>query len=209
LITVNIVSTNRLPQSLWGPNDNSRKNHQVPQLMLPVLDHLGLGFREFPDLVAQRGGFLTRQFTAASPAGSRLERDDVVALLGGQERALVPGVAGLTAPEASGPGLAPRQLGVGVFAAGWGRGVARRLVEPVLQLLDLGQKCADDGLRLRRLAGDQFFGEALGVAARRGELASSVSLMSRSRCIRGRGDCYSFTCCSFTLGTMDCFAPLR
>ncbi len=83
-----------------------------------VLDHQGLDLREFPDLVAQRGGVLPRQLTAAPPTGRRLEGDDVVALLAGQERALVPGVSGLTAPEASGPGLAPGRLGVGVFATG-------------------------------------------------------------------------------------------
>ena len=66
------------------------------------------------------------------------------------------GVAGLTAPGARRPAPAPRRLGVGMFGTGRQRGIARRLFEPVLQLLDLGQQCADDGLRLRRLAGDQF-----------------------------------------------------
>ena len=44
-----------------------------------------------------------------------------------------------------------------VFGTGRQRGVARRLLQPVLQFLDLGQQHADDGLRFRRLPGDQFF----------------------------------------------------
>jgi hypothetical protein len=83
-----------------------------------VLGHPGLDLGQFPDLVAQRGGILPRQLPVTAPTGRRLEGDDVVALLGGEERALVPGVAGLTAPEPGGPGLAPGRLGVGVFATG-------------------------------------------------------------------------------------------
>jgi hypothetical protein len=67
------------------------------------------------------------------------------------------GVAGLTPAGARGPGLAAGGLGVGMVGTGRGRGVARRLVEPILQFLDLGEQRADDGLRFGRLAGDQFF----------------------------------------------------
>jgi hypothetical protein len=46
---------------------------------------------------------------------------------------------------------------VGVFGTGRQRGIARRLVELVLQFLDRGEEGAEDGPRFRRLAGNQFF----------------------------------------------------
>ena len=67
------------------------------------------------------------------------------------------GVAGLTAPQARGLGLAAGWLGVGMFGTRRDRGVAWRLVEEVLQFLDLGEQRADNGLRFGRLVGDQFF----------------------------------------------------
>jgi hypothetical protein len=67
------------------------------------------------------------------------------------------GVAGLTTPAARRRGLGSWRLGVGMFGTGRHRGVARGLVELVLQLPDRGKERADDGLRFRRLAGDQFF----------------------------------------------------
>src|SRR5262249_626099 len=94
-----------------------------------------------------------------APAGRRLEGEDVVALLGGQEGALLPGVAGLTTRTAGRLGLGSWRLGVGGFGTGRGRGVARGLVELFLQFLDLGEQRADDGLCFRRLAGNQLFGD--------------------------------------------------
>jgi hypothetical protein len=122
-----------------------------------VLDDQRLDLGEFPHLVAQRRGVLTGQPSSTSAAGRWLEGDDVVTLLRGQERAPVLGVAGLTAPLARRPGLGPWRLGVGMFGTRRYGGVARRLVELVLQLLDLGEERADDGLCLRRLTGDQCF----------------------------------------------------
>ena len=69
----------------------------------------------------------------------------------------MPGVAKLTTPAAQGAGLGPGRLGMGMFGTRRDRGVARGLVELVLQFLDLGEQGADDGLSFRRLAGDQFF----------------------------------------------------
>jgi hypothetical protein len=71
----------------------------------------------------------------------------------------MPGVTGLTTPTAGRLGLGSWRLGVGVFGTGRQRGVARGLVELVLQLPDLGEEGADDGLRFRRLAGNQLFGD--------------------------------------------------
>jgi hypothetical protein len=45
----------------------------------------------------------------------------------------MPGVARLTTPAAQGAGLGPGRLGVGMFGTRRDRGIARRLVEPVLQ----------------------------------------------------------------------------
>ena len=69
----------------------------------------------------------------------------------------MPGVAKLTTPAAQGAGLGPGRLGVGMFGTRRGRGIAWRLVEAVLQFLNLGEQRTDDGLRFRRLASDQFF----------------------------------------------------
>ena len=67
------------------------------------------------------------------------------------------GVARLTTRTAGRRGLGSWRLGVGMFGTRRDRGVARRLVELVLQFLDFDEQGADDGLRFRRLAGDQFF----------------------------------------------------
>src|SRR6516164_6403397 len=97
-----------------------------------VLGHPGLDLGQFPDLVAQRRSVLPHQCPATAAAVRRLEGDDAVALLGGEERALMAGVAGPTAARGRGPGRAPWRLGVRMFATGRRRGVARRLVQPVL-----------------------------------------------------------------------------
>ena len=67
--------------------------------------------------------------------------------------------AGLTTRTAGRRGLGWWRLGVGVFGAGGQRGVARGLVELVLQWPDRGEEGADDGLCFRRLAGNQLFGD--------------------------------------------------
>src|SRR5437763_12483865 len=66
------------------------------------------------------------------------------------------GVAGLTARPALRLGPAPWRLRMGVVRTRRQRGVPRRLVQPLLQLLDLRQPYANDRLGFRWLPGNQF-----------------------------------------------------
>src|SRR5262249_43798390 len=143
------------------------------QPMPLVFDDLGLDLGEFPHLMTQRRGVLSRQLSATAPAGRRLQGDDLVALCRGEERTFMPGVAGLTTRTAGRLGLGSLRLGVGVFGTGRQRGVAWGLVELFLQLPDRGEEGADDGLGFRGLAGNQLFGDLQRHALHVGEKQAS------------------------------------
>ena len=88
----------------------------------------------------------------------------MVAVFGGNQRPLVFLVARLAAASLLRLPLLPLRLGVRMLRAGRQRGVLRRLAfdlpsqVPIrLQLRNLRQQRADDRLRFRRLASNQFF----------------------------------------------------
>jgi hypothetical protein len=68
--------------------------------MALVFGDSGLDLGQFPDLVSQRLRVGSRQRGGAATAGGRPTGDDVVTLLGGEQRPLVFGMAGLAADTA-------------------------------------------------------------------------------------------------------------
>jgi hypothetical protein len=160
---------------------------QVPHTHKSYLAHLIAVYRLLeaqgcPEAVCRAGLFHsiygTERFQGFTLPLAR--RGEVRALIGNRAEYL----AELAAQAARGPRLTSGRLGVRMFGAGRRRGVVRRLLEPVLQLLDPGEQRADDGLRLRRLAGDQFFRDLqwdalhVGEKPARGQ-AGSLSASSR------------------------------
>ena len=87
--------------------------------------------------MTQRRDILPQQLSATAATDRRLQEDHVMTLIGGQKRALMFGVARLPPGFALRRGLASWRLGVRMFGTGRQRGVTRRLVEPLFQLLNL------------------------------------------------------------------------
>src|SRR6185312_5085012 len=81
----------------------------------------------------------------------------IVTLFRGKEGPLLPDVPRLPTGFTLRRRLVPRRLGVRMFGTGWQRGVAWRLVPTRFQLLNPGQEQANEGLRFRSLASNQFF----------------------------------------------------
>ena len=137
------------------------------QPMPLILGHMRLDLGQFPHLMPQRLGVAAGELRAAAATLGRLQRLNVVALVGGnQGRSCF-----------SWPGCPPRfffdlrfggcGLACGCCVLG-GReefcGVLpftcrSNVLDPRFQLGNLRQQQADDGLGFRRLAGDDFFGD--------------------------------------------------
>jgi hypothetical protein len=71
-----------------------------------------------------------------------------------------------------------------MFGTGRHGGIAWGLVELFLQLPDLGEEGADDGLRFRRLAGNQLFGDLQRHALHVGEKQASGQTDSQKTSLR-------------------------
>jgi len=130
-----------------------------------VLGHVRLDLGQFPHLVPQRLRVAARELRAAAPTLGRLQRLHVVALVGGNQRPLVFLVAGLAATLLLRLVFRRLRPSVWMLRARRQRGVLRRLafhlplefLDLRLQLGNLRQQQADDGLGFRRLASDAFF----------------------------------------------------
>ena len=97
------------------------------QAMLLILGDQRFDLGQFIHLMPQRCGIAARQFRAAPATLVRLERNDSVALIGGNQRPFVPGMSRLTAVILL--RLRPRfqRLGMRMLRAGGQRRILRRL----------------------------------------------------------------------------------
>ena len=113
-----------------------------------VFGHLRLDRRQFPHLMPQRLRIAARKLRPAAAACGWCECLDVVALLGRNQRPLVPGVTRLAASFLFRLGLLRRQPGMGMLAR-WRQGrILRRLAEPRFEPGNLPQQYSNDGLSL-------------------------------------------------------------
>ena len=120
---------------------------------------------QLPHLMPQRFLVAARERLAATPAFGRLERLNVVALVGRNQWPLVLLVTGLPAAFLLRLAFWRLRPGVWMLRAGRQRGILRRLalplplefLDPRFQLGNLRQQQPDDRLGFRRLASDDFF----------------------------------------------------
>jgi len=106
--------------------------------MLLVLGDHRLDLGQFVHLMPQRFGIAPRKLRAAPTTIGRLERDDRVALLGRNQRPLVPDVSRLTATLLVRFRLRLHRLGMRMLRAGRQRGVLRRLPQSLEFRFQLG-----------------------------------------------------------------------
>jgi hypothetical protein len=122
-----------------------------------------LDLRQFPDLMPQRRRIASAQTLTATTALARFERLNVVALLRGEQRPLVLGMARLTASFPFRLGLRGWRFGVRMLRT---RRERRILGGPSETCFELGhalgerrhlrQQCPNNRLRFRRLSSNQF-----------------------------------------------------
>ena len=156
-----------------------------------VLGHVRLDLGQLPHLMPQGFGIAAGEFLAAAATCGRLERLHVVAVLGGQQRTLMFLVPRLSAALLLRFTLGQGRFGMGMHAAGRQRGVLGRfspafqLLDACLQLGNLRQQQADDGLGLRRLTGDDFFRDSERHALDFAEICPRVQINSAKIAPRG------------------------
>ncbi|QDU59442.1 hypothetical protein Pan216_02700 [Planctomycetes bacterium Pan216] len=126
--------------------------------MTTVLRDHRLDFREFPHLMPQRIGVLSRQRRVATPAGLRQQRHDFLAFLGGNQRTFVFLMTWLATTLPLRSRRLARCLGMRVLTAGRQRRVPRVLGRSkcFFQFRDSQQQRLDEGTHLRRHLGREF-----------------------------------------------------
>jgi site-specific DNA recombinase len=128
-----------------GQGATSDRATATGQAMALVFGDAGLDFRQFPNLVPQGLEIGAAQGCSAATAGRRHAGDDALALLGGEERPLVLGVARLAAGSSWRFPCRTDRLVVGVFGRRWLGGIGGVLVEPGFEVGDVLLVVLDQG----------------------------------------------------------------